>query len=125
MHHEIMVVEPTQTQTTLSFLQHCIKRQINNPSPPINACVKSPSTDVTVTPIPPSLAVTSICISSLPSFFFLPLGATSSDVLFTYWPFVFVLSADPSSRAGVSSLAKEKNAPSIDDWWKESCHKEI
>ena len=104
-----MVVGPNQTQTTLSFLQHCVKREVNNPSPPTITCVKSPSTDVTVTLIPPSFVVTSICISSLLYFFFLPLGVTSSAVLFTYRPFVFILSADTSSRAGVSSLAKEKN----------------
>ena len=104
-----MVVGPNQTQTTLSFLQHCVKREVNNSSPPTITCIKSPSTDVTVTPIPPSFAVTSICIPSLLSFFFLPLGVTSLDVLFTYRPFVFILSADTSSRAGVSSLAKEKN----------------
>ena len=105
-----MVVGRNQTQTTLSFLQHCVKREVNNPSPPTITCVKSPSTDVTVTSIPPSFAVISICISSLlSSFFFLPLGVTSSAVLFTYRPFVFILSADTSSRAGVSSLAKERN----------------
>lgn len=71
--------------------------------PPTMIWLKSPSKEVTVTPIPPSFAITSICTSSWSPFFFLPFCATVCEA----WGSSWTPALEPSAEtAGLSSLVK-------------------